>query len=61
MYTVSIYRGLGGVHRFSLQYLSMEEGCKNYKETLYSSKGHIVIVVGNPCNIYPMISFVIKQ
>ena len=56
MYTVSIYRGLGGVHRFSLQYLSMEEGCKNYKETLYSSKGSIslqsVNITGIPYNIY---------
>ena len=30
----------------------MEEGCKNHKETLYSSKGKIVYVVGNPCDIY---------
>ena len=27
----------------------MEEGCKNHRETLYSSKGKIV---GKPCNIY---------
>ena len=32
--------------------ISMEKGCKNHKETLYSSKGKIVYVVGNPCNIY---------
>ena len=30
----------------------MEEGCKNHKETLYSSKGKIVYVVGKPRNIY---------
>ena len=27
-------------------------GLKNHRETLYSSKGKIVYVVGNPCNIY---------
>ena len=30
----------------------MEKGCKNHRETLYSSKGKIVYVVGKPCNIY---------
>ena len=29
----------------------MEKGCKNHRETLYSSKGKIVYVVGKPCNI----------
>ena len=32
--------------------ISMEKGCKNHRETLYSSKGKIVYVVGKPCNIY---------
>ena len=32
--------------------ISLEKGCKNHKETLYSSKGKIVYVVGKPCNIY---------
>ena len=32
--------------------ISMEKGSKNHKETLYSSKGMIVYVVGNPYNIY---------
>ena len=30
----------------------MEEGCKNHRETLFSSKGKIVYIVGKPCNIY---------
>ena len=30
----------------------MEKGSKNHRETLYSSKGKIVYVVGKPCNIY---------
>ena len=30
----------------------MEKGCKNHRETLYSSKGKIVYVVGKPYNIY---------
>ena len=29
--------------------ISMEKGCKNHRETLYSSKGKIVYVVGKPC------------
>ena len=32
--------------------ISMEKGCKNHRETLYSSKGEIVYVVWKPCNIY---------
>ena len=32
--------------------ISIEKGCKNHRETLYSSKGKIVYVVGKPCNIY---------
>ena len=32
--------------------LSIEKGCKNHKETLYSSKGKIAYVLGKPCNIY---------
>ena len=32
--------------------ISMEKGCKNHKEAVYSSKGKIVYVVGKPCNIY---------
>jgi hypothetical protein len=28
--------------------ISLEKGCKNHKETLYSSKGKIVYVVGKP-------------
>ena len=35
--------------------ISMENGCKNHKETLYSSKGKIVYVVGKPCNIYRLL------
>ena len=31
---------------------SMEKGCKIHRETLYSSKGTIMYVVGKPCNIY---------
>ena len=30
----------------------MKKGCKNHRETQYSSKGKIVYVVGKPCNIY---------
>ena len=30
----------------------MEKASKNHKETLNSSKGKIVYVVGKPCNIY---------
>ena len=30
----------------------MENGCKNHKETLYSPRGKIEYVVGNPWNIY---------
>ena len=30
--------------------ITMEEGCKNHKETLYSSKGKIVYLVGKPYN-----------
>ena len=32
--------------------ISMDKRSKNPKETLYSSKGRIVYVVGNPCSIY---------
>ena len=32
--------------------ISMKKGCKNHRETLYSSKGKIVYEVGKPCNIY---------
>ena len=32
--------------------ISMENGYTNHRETLYSSKGKIVYVVGKPCNIY---------
>ena len=32
--------------------ISMETGCKNHRETLYSSKGKVAYVVGKPCNIY---------
>ena len=32
--------------------ISMEKGCKNHKETLYSSKGKIAYIVEKPCNIY---------
>ena len=42
-----MFTGIYGV--FSA--ISMEKGCKNYRETQYSSKGKIVYVVGNPCNI----------
>jgi len=30
----------------------MQEGYKNCRETLYSSKGKVVYVVRKPCNIY---------
>ena len=32
--------------------ISMEKGCKNHRETLYSSKGRIAYIVEKPCNIY---------
>jgi len=32
--------------------ISMEEGCKNHRETLYSSNGKVVYVVRKPCNVY---------
>ena len=42
--TLQMFTGdLRGSRRFSLQY---------HRETLYSSKGKIVYVVGKPCNIY---------
>ena len=28
------------------------KGCKNHRETLYSSKGKILYVLGKRCNIY---------
>ena len=31
--------------------ISMEKGCKNHRESLYSSQGNVVYVVGKPCNI----------
>ena len=34
--------------------ISMEKGCKNHRETLYSSKGQIVYIVWKPCNIYTL-------
>ena len=40
---------------------SMEKGCKNHRETLHSSKGKIVYVVGNPCNIYGNISWLLHM
>ena len=35
--------------------ISMEKGCKNHRETLYSSKGKIVYVLGKPRNIYRLL------
>ena len=32
--------------------ISMEKGCKNHRENLYSSKGKIAYIVEKPCNIY---------
>ena len=32
--------------------ISMEKGCKNHRETLYSSKGKIAYIVEKPCNSY---------
>ena len=32
--------------------ISMEKGCNNHRETLYSSKGKIAYIVEKPCNIY---------
>ena len=49
-YTANFFRGLRGLQVFPA--ISMEKGCKNHRETLYSSKGKIVYVVGKPCNIY---------
>ena len=43
-YTANVYRDLEGSHRFFL----------HHRETLYSSKGKIVYVVGKPCNIYKL-------
>ena len=34
--------------------ISMKNGYTNHRETLYSSKGKIVYVVGKPCKIYRM-------
>ena len=51
-YTANVYGGLRGICRFSLQYYLWKKGCKNHKETLYSSEGKIMYVVGKPCNIY---------
>ena len=49
-----IYHKYWKCHQFwksvSFPAISMEKGCKNYIETLYSSKGKIVYVVGKPCN-----------
>ena len=32
--------------------ISIKKGCRNHRETLYSSKGKIVYVIGKPFNIY---------
>ena len=32
----------------------MEKGCKNYRETLDSSKGKIVYAAGKACDIYKL-------
>ena len=53
-YTANVYGGLGGVCRLSMQYLWLK-GCKNHRETLYSSRGKIVYVVGKS-NIYLQIA-----
>ena len=45
-YTANVYRDLQGSCRFF-----SAKGSKNHRETLYSSKGKIVYVIGNPCNI----------
>ena len=51
-----IYHKYWKCHQFwksvSFPAISMEKSCKNYIETLYSSKGKIVYVVGKLCNIY---------
>ena len=58
VYFVKIMLAGGGLHSKCLQgfmvfpAISIEKGCKNHKETLYSSKGKIVYVVGKPCNTY---------
>ena len=49
--TLQMFTGLYGVP-VVFSAISMEKGCKNHRETLYSSKGKIVYVVGKPCNIY---------
>ena len=54
-YALQMFTGhTGCLHVFPA--LSMEKGCKNHRETLretlYSSKGKIVHVVGKPFNIY---------
>ena len=43
-----------GVYGVSVGFLaiSMEKGCKKHRETLYSSEGKIVYVVGKPFEDY---------
>ena len=45
--TANVHRGFTGFPSF-FPAISMKEGCKNHRETLYSSKGKIVYVVGKP-------------
>ena len=48
---LQMFTGIYGVP-IGFSAISMEKGRKNHRETLYSSKGKIVYVVGKPCNIY---------
>ena len=50
--TLQMFTGIYRVPIGCFCRISMEKGCKNHRETLYSSKGKIVSVVGKPCNIY---------
>ena len=51
LHTLQMFTGIYGVP-VGFSTISMEKGCKNHRETLYSSKGKIVYVVAKPCNIY---------
>ena len=48
--TLSTLQMFTGVYGVSIGFpaISMEEGCKNHREILYSSKGKIVYVLGKP-------------
>ena len=59
--TLQMFTGIYRVPIGCFCRISMEKGCKNHRETLYSSKGKIVYVAGNPvisidCRENPMIT-----